>query len=85
MAVGGLARIPQGPEVTQEVVVGPVPSLVHAVWAALLPLDLLLSIPPQAQPPLRLWPNVLVVEMDNEYDPTQPLTQDYTGRKSIKM
>ena len=72
MAVGGLAPIPQGPEVTQEVVVGPVPSPVPAGRPALPPLDLHLSIPPQAQPLLKLWPNMLVVEMTLTMSMTPP-------------
>lgn len=63
MAVADHAPIPQGPEVTQEVVAGLVPSPVHAGRPALLPLDLHLDIPPQARPPLKLSPNMLVVEM----------------------
>lgn len=72
MAVGGLAPIPQGPEVTQEVVVGPVPSLVHAVRPALLPLDLHLDIPPQVRPLLKLSPNMRVVEMTPTMSMTPP-------------
>jgi hypothetical protein len=72
VAVGGLAPIPQGPEVTQEVVVGPVPSPVPAGRPALPPLDLHLDIPPQVRPLLKLSPNMRVVEMTLTMSMTPP-------------